>query len=46
MSEEARFEFGGPCPPIQSIFFPNDTVAKSEIKEEKKDKEDDSSQSS
>lgn len=34
-----KYSFGGPCPPIQSMFFPNDNL------EEKKGDDDDSAQS-
>jgi hypothetical protein len=39
MKEEGRFEFGGPCPPIKSWFFPADpAVAPQEMKESEEEK--------
>jgi len=48
---DATYSFGGPCPPIKSIFFPNDPNQKPyEIEEvqqkEREIKNNDSSQSS
>lgn len=41
---EATYEFGGPCPPIESVFFPNEPEVESKLKEQ--GEKDDSTQSS